>query len=313
LIAKDKLVLRLIYFVKLIAFVAFLMAFALLSITVSAQVQYYGIDVYIDTESNSLVNITITFAKPETNFQSKIIGRVKNFQARDVEGPINCTVEVSGVSSINCDLNLTEEKRSIEMSFETPDFIKALENKFFFRNDFSLDKNITNAYVSIRLAEGFAISEPKETITFPKNLTTISDGRRIILIWNLKDVKTDEKLNFEFLYERLFSPLPFLFRLRYFAVFGAAAAAVFGFIWLRYFRKPEKMILSVLDEYERKVMDIIVANKGLVNQKKVVQETNLSKAKISRVVKSLVERGLVEIERTGRANKLKLIKKKFSI
>jgi uncharacterized membrane protein len=56
-------------------------------------------------------------------------------------------------------------------------------------------------------------------------------------------------------------------------------------------------------------MDVIIASGGTVNQRKVVQETNLSKAKVSRVVKSLEERGLIEVERLGRTNKLKARKK----
>jgi len=311
LIAKDKLVLMLIYFVKLIAFMSFLMAFTLFSVTALAQVQFYGMDIFIDKEGVSSVNITITYAKPEAKFQSTVIGRIRNFQAKDIDGPINCSLDVSGISNINCNLNLTKEKRSIEMSFETNDFVKTLENKFFFSNDFGLNRNITNVHSSIRLAEGFAISDPEKTISFPESVTTISDGRRIILVWKMKDVRADERLKFEFLYEQLPGFLPFVFRLRYIAVFGAAVATVFGIIWLRYFRKPENLVLSVLDDFERKVMDIIVANNGVANQKKIVQETNLSKAKISRVVKSLVERGLLEIERTGRTNKLKLVKKKF--
>jgi uncharacterized membrane protein len=50
---------------------------------------------------------------------------------------------------------------------------------------------------------------------------------------------------------------------------------------------------------------------GEINQRKVVQETNLSKAKVSRVVKTLAERGLIEIKRSGRTNKLKMVKKKI--
>lgn len=298
---------------KLLTFISFLIAFIFFTVSALAQVQYYGIDAQINDKGTSLVNLTITFAKPEKKFESTIIGRIRNFQARDIDGPIGCNLDVSGISKIDCNLTLTEEKRTIEMSFETDDFVKSLENKFFFSNDFSLNKNISNAHILIKLAEGFAISEPSKTISFLENITTISDGRRIILAWRLSNIEIDDKLRLEFLYERLPTFLPFAFRLRYVIAFGAAVAGVLGFIWLRYFRKPEKLILSVLDEFERRVIDVIVANNGVVNQRKVVQETNLSKAKISRVVKSLVERGLIEAERTGRTNKLKLVKKKFSL
>jgi uncharacterized membrane protein len=73
------------------------------------------------------------------------------------------------------------------------------------------------------------------------------------------------------------------------------------------------LVLSVLDDFERKVLDVIVNAGGTVNQKKVVQETNLSKAKVSRVVQDLVKRGLIQAERLGRTNKLKLVKKKLGI
>jgi uncharacterized membrane protein len=82
------------------------------------------------------------------------------------------------------------------------------------------------------------------------------------------------------------------------------------FLYFRFLRKPEKIILSVLDEFERKVFDVI-KEAGEINQKKVAQLTNLSKAKVSRVVKSLAERGLIEVERLGRTNKLKIVKKKL--
>ena len=76
-------------------------------------------------------------------------------------------------------------------------------------------------------------------------------------------------------------------------------------------KKPAEVIISVLDDYEKRVINIINAAGGEVNQRKVVQETNLSKAKVSRVVKNLQNRGLITVERIGRTNKLKLAKKKF--
>jgi uncharacterized membrane protein len=118
-------------------------------------------------------------------------------------------------------------------------------------------------------------------------------------------------MKFQILYETIVIPPLFDFRIRYALLAGGAIGLISTFVYLRYFRKPEKVILSVLDEYERRIFDLIVAAGGTVNQRKIVQETNLSKAKVSRVVKSLVERGVIEVERIGRTNKLKVLKKKF--
>ena len=41
-------------------------------------------------------------------------------------------------------------------------------------------------------------------------------------------------------------------------------------------------------------------------QKVLVRETDFSKAKVSRLVKSLSERGVLEVEPMGRTNKIKL-------
>lgn len=296
--------------VKLFATVSFLFMFALLSANALAQVEYYGIDANIDSSGRSFVKLTITFAEPENSFKFDIKGRIENFNATSIAGPINCKVDVSGISSVGCSMSLTQEKRTIDIAFETNDFVKNLDQKLYFDADFSLSKNLDKAFAFVRLPEGMVLSPRQPS---PENATTGSDGRRIIVTWTLTDVKSTQPLRFEILYERLQQLPLFQLRLRHFVVFGIAAAVVASFLYLHYFRKPEKLVLSVLDEYERQVMDILVASEGVANQKKVVQETNLSKAKVSRVVKSLVNRGLVEVERMGRANKLKLVKKKFKI
>lgn len=290
---------------KLFATVSFLLATIMLTQISLAQIQYYGIDTVLNDKGVSSVKLTITFSKPVDNFKFTVFGEIRNFKADSNAGPVNCKLELGQASIISCPLNLTPEKRTLDISFETSDFVKLLENKFYFNGDFSFNENINQVFASVKLPEGMGVVDEN---VFPEDPTMISDGRSIIAIWKLDNVSKDQKLNFQIMYERTFPLLP---RLRYFAVFGVAAAVVLGLIILRYMRKPEEVVLSVLDEYERKIMNIIVESGGAVNQKKIVQETNLSKAKVSRVVRSLSERGLVEVERRGRTNIIKQVKKKF--
>jgi len=313
--AKVKLTQYAIIFVKQFSAISFLFTFLLLFTSVYAQVQYYGINTVLDEGGRSSVKLTITFERPETFFGLNILGRIENFNATSIAGPINCNVSVSGTSSVNCNLALTSEKRTIEIDFETNDFVKKLDNKFYFDADLSLNKNIDQVFASVRLPESMALAEEdvQGRLSYPENTTIISDGRHIIVIWKLDGLSSTQPVRLQVLYEQLQVPVPIQIRLRYVAIFTVAVAGILVFVYIRYFRKPEKMILSVLDEFERKVVGVLSATDGAVNQKKVVQETNLSKAKVSRVVKSLLERGLIEVERVGRTNKLKLVKKKFKV
>jgi len=279
----------------------------------SAQVQYYGVDANIDDKGKVSVQMTLTFSQIVKDFNFTIEGSVQKFSVNSTAGPQNCLLQVSGITVVNCKLNLTQDKRTVIFNFDTFDFVRDVDGKFFLDSDFSLDKNIEQVAVTVKLPEGNAIvsEDVPNRISFPEVANIISDGRRIIVNWRFTQTSAAQPLKFQILYETIILPPLFDFRIRYAIIAGGIIGLVSTFAYLRYFRKAEKVILSVLDEYERKVFDLIVAAGGTVNQKKIVQETNLSKAKISRVVKSLVDRGVIEVEHVGRTNKLKVLKKKF--
>ena len=275
-----------------------------------AQIQYYVADVAVDEKGGSTVKLTITFAIPEKTFNFNVIGKIQNFNATSNIEPLYCSADVRGISLINCNMSLTKEKRTLELRFETSDFVKVLENRFYFDANLGLNKNIEEIFVSVRLPEGMALvnENVSDRLSFPENATYFSDGRRIIVLWKLSNLQSDQPLRFQILYEQV---RPQYLQLWYLFVLGLLILTVLTFIVLRFFRRPEKLILSVLDEYERNVMNAITKSGGSITQKKVVKETNLSKAKVSRVVRSLAERGLIEVERAGRTNNLKVIKKRF--
>lgn len=296
-----------LFFVKSLIIALFICA--ILPVSVLAQVQYYGIDTTLSASGKSDVKITLTFANPISNFNFSVVGSIQNFNATSNSGPLNCQMTQGGITFVNCQLSLTAGKRTIEINYETNDFVKNLNGRNYFDTDFSIGENITKLSVSLGLPEGTALSEANvpNKLSFPDNATTVSDGRRIIVLWSMSNILSTQPLRFQVLYENV-SQSAFVSAWPY-IVGGVIIIAIAIVFVLRFSRKPEKLALSVLDEYERKVVDIISAAGGEVNQRKIVQETNLSKAKVSRVVKSLVDRGVVEIERMGRTNKVKLMKK----
>ncbi|HDH91510.1 MAG TPA: winged helix-turn-helix transcriptional regulator [Candidatus Aenigmarchaeota archaeon] len=300
---------------KLMLILAFFYSL-LISLNLSfAQIQYYGVETVLEKSGKSFTKLTITFAEPVKNFSFSVMGRVENFKAETIGEFIECKQEISGISLIYCDLNLSQEKRTIKLSFETKDFVKILDDKFIFYADFGLKKDIDSIFVSVKLPEGMALVNKNisERVLFPENSTILSDGRHIIVSWKLSDLRKDQPLIFQIIYEPL-TPTKTFFPLSHLIILGIAIASIsFLIFYFYYLRKPKELVLSVLDDFERRVLNSIIEAGGEIKQKKVVKATNLSKAKVSRVVKSLEKRGLIEVKRVGRTNLLKLVKKKFEL
>ncbi|MEM5805295.1 MAG: winged helix-turn-helix transcriptional regulator [Candidatus Aenigmatarchaeota archaeon] len=276
-----------------------------------AQIQFYSADNALSKEGKTFVKKIITFYFPEKTFEFSIFGKIENFQASSNAGPVSCEVKSEAVSIVKCFMNLTPEKRTLELSYETFDFVKKIDKKFYFNGDFSIYKNITSAYFAVRLPEGAAISSDLAISSIlPENYQTVSDGRRIIVQWNMNNISSAQSLKLQVIYEEVTSTIVGL-TLQQLLLASVLAAAGTGLFLYKRIKKPKEVILSVLDENERKVIEILSAAGGELNQKRIVQETNLSKAKVSRLIKSLSQRGLIEVQRTGRTNKIKLVKTKF--
>jgi uncharacterized membrane protein len=303
---KNKLTRNALFIVKLSSIITFSLIIFLFSTVVDAHLQYYGVDVVLDKSGESTNKLTFTFSEPVKIFNFTVLGRIDELNAESIAGAVNCSVYVSGVSTVNCDLPLTEEKRTVEIEIRTKDFTKMLDEKYFFSADYSLKENIDQFTMSLTLPEGMALSEGENKLSFQENSTKVSDGRHIIVIWKMTNI-TDQPLVFQALYEPVFNPPSLII---YF-IAGLVFLAVVIFFIIRKIRKPQDVILSVLDDFEKSVVTIITQSGGEINQRKIVQQTNLSKAKISRVVKALEERGIVTIERMGRTNKVRLVKKKI--
>ena len=68
-------------------------------------------------------------------------------------------------------------------------------------------------------------------------------------------------------------------------------------------------VLPILTVDERKVINCLLIGNGEKMQRKIVYETNFSKAKVSRLISDLKHRGIIDIEEMGRTNRVFLKKK----
>jgi len=277
------------------------------------EINFYTIYTRIDDVGRSYVNLTFTFRYPEKQLRLRIPGRVENFEASSNAGPVNCVAEVSGITDVSCEMNLTWSARELRLSYETPDFVKDLDDKIYFSGVFTPNAKVSTVSATVKLPKnhfltGEDISD--SILTYVNNASAHILGDTIVITWTLSDITEKENIKFEVLYEQVKEPVWFKFRMRHFVLFGSVFAVVVGFVVVRYLRKSQQLVLSVLDEHERKIINII-SEEGEIKQKKIVDLTNLSKAKVSRVVKSLASRGLIEVERRGRTNRIRLSKKKL--
>lgn len=295
---------------QIVSIISVIVSFSSLVSIANATVQFYGAETDLDSSGNAKVKLTITFEQATKQFQLAIFGRISNFQAETNAGPTDCEVTASAASIIDCKLNLTKDKRTLEIWFESKDFVRSVDGKSLFSLDLSLNDNITQAFASVKLPEGYALTNTSLISTvLPSSASIISDGRRIIVNWNLANITAEQPFKFQVLHE----PVGISFPTTYVSagVISAIVILALLFYFFKRIKKPEEVILSVLDDFERKVIEVITNAGGEIHQRKVVQETNLSKAKVSRVIKRLQERGLLEVVRLGRTNKLKIVKEKF--
>ena len=66
--------------------------------------------------------------------------------------------------------------------------------------------------------------------------------------------------------------------------------------------EDKKKKLEHLDDEERKVMNVILNNDGSVFQSQIVNETKLSKVKVTRILDRLEGKKLIERKRRGMSN-----------
>ena len=80
-------------------------------------------------------------------------------------------------------------------------------------------------------------------------------------------------------------------------------------VWIRKTRDDISETYEDLSQDEIEVIEILLENDGQLLQKDVVNESSYSKAKISGLVSSLVDKEIITKQKEGRSNELKISKK----
>lgn len=160
-------------------------------------------------------------------------------------------------------------------------------NQFF--TEFSFEQPLDVA-AQVKLPAGFGLYEDSYR---PAGASTISDGRRIILAWNLSDARSVFfSVKFTQLQE---SSLPIAVSSLF------AGVAIFLFLYFR--QKTKEEFIKGFREDEKRVVEYL-QERGQALQSDLQKEFHFSRAKATRIVMHLEQKGLLRKQRYGRTNRL---------
>lgn len=257
-------------------------------------------------EDSSLWTVVLRYKENITKSDYFVLGRVADVDVIADELPIRCQVTERVGTSIVCD-NVNARKMTYKFRLlQPPEEFRRLS---VFRYRQSMTQITDRFSMIIKLPLGAALAELGDLDGTslkrfePGEGHEGSDGRRIFVEWVYNDPPLGQTHDFSLVYESVFpNELPIVPMIGLLLMAGAVA------IILHLRRSEMREILPVLTEGERKVVEILLREKKEVDQRAVVRELDYSKSKVSRVIKDLMERGLIEKVPKGRTNLLKLKK-----
>jgi len=267
---------------------------------VLARIDYFGIDAQI--LDDRFANIKFTIHKV-SEFSFRFYGNIRNISS-------NANCEVEG-ELISCK---SENATAINIQIVS-DVVAKAGNTYNFNIQLELKDDVSRVTSLVTLPIGMIIKDENEI--FPSGYRTLSNGRNILVYWELENVSSTQPLGFRVKYQSI-QPSPEIFNKFYLLILLLLIALFFVALYALKKRKvivkkivrvrPEKIVMEVLDEYEKKVYEII-KEAGKIKQNEIVAKTGFSKARVSRVLKSLAEKKLVKVEKRGRTNIVEVLKK----
>lgn len=290
-----------------------LVVFFLTLVSMHAQaleIGYYGIESQINDEGTVENTVTFQFSEPVANFDYAFSQDVYDLSAEADFNWVNCELyPLEGKNMVSCEfMGMTETKKTLTLHFKSRRMVKPIDDKYRYSSDYEIPVDLERFFVSVKLPQNGILSEeiPSESF-FPSGGDIYTDGRNIIIYWEKYDLNRGDNIEFSILYT-----VPLAVGMFYNIVIAAmvvvVAAVIISIIF--YTRKGSgavDAVKAVLSRDEKVVVDILNRYKGRIGQKVIVRESDFSKAKVSRLVKSLAERGILETEPiSGRENRVML-------
>jgi hypothetical protein len=267
----------------------YLLILFLLPAVLALDIQVYSIIFDIKPDMRVREEIKIVFSQPieERNLTYTITGDVENVKANNTIEEVTAIREGEKII-----LLIPNGSRQVYLSFETSGLVKPYKDGEEFLTYLYLPASKANR-IAVLLPKGYALYKDG---VIPKG-ELITDGERIGIVWQNK---RDTALIIRF-YQPQKNKLDLAI-----AIASFTAALI---VYLKY-RKDESYLLGFSADEARVIEE--VKKRKVCYQNKLEKDLGFSRAKMTRIVKKLEEKGLIEKERIGRTNKIRWKQKTVS-
>lgn len=281
------------------------------SLAAAQQVDFYKREIMLGTDTAEISD-TIIFDDMPQQIKLPLLFSADNFRTSTTFTGYSCDLTEEDYGSlITCDLPKGKTGR-LTLLFETSELISDIESYHHFRNTLNMPADAEKLTYTVNLKSGLVLMPENNSQPFgrytPSDGKKGSDGRRIFVYWVRDNLTGGDSFSASVTYERpekeTSNPLQ-----AYIFSAGAVLIIILVFIVLKQGSgggEEESEIPKALKPDESEVMEIIEGSGGEIKQRRIVESTDFSKAKVSRLIKDLEERGLVEKEKVGRTNRISL-------
>ncbi len=269
------------------------LALFLFPVAHALQIQDYSIvfDIQSDTSVREYINITFEGPLNQSTLNYIIVGDFLDLRIKSGEENIDYVLEKSG-NEHNVRFVVPKGTQILQINFIAKDLVFAKENIYSLFASLQPPSS-HNVNVIAFLPKGFAVYRD---VVYPVGYEILTDGERIYLKWNFSNPE-DIMISFKFYNTHSDYSLAIMI------VMGLAIIVLAVYLVTHYRKKVESEFLKGFSEDERKVLSILSERKVCM-QNKIERELGFSRAKMTRVVKKLEGKDLLEKERIGRTNRL---------
>lgn|GEM_PF-637176 len=300
-------------FMLTLAISVFVFAALLAPVAKATELEYYGVETTINEEATVSNLVNIRFAQADTTFDYGVGYKISNLNATASFGSPECSIfENVNTSRIACTLKgMTVKNNLLTLTFDTKSGVTAgAHNMYNFSSDYGVDVPVKEAFILVKIPKNSVLSEEAANQSYaPSDGKILSDGKHIMVYWQRENLTAGEDLKFSVSYSipsagGFYSNM-FIITVAGIVIISMISVAVYVRRGSIYSKSTTEVIASVLNTDEKKVVDILARHGGKSGQKIIVRESDFSKAKVSRLVKNLKERGVVDIEPiSGRENRI---------
>lgn len=266
------------------------------NVTVDLENKQVEVDTYVKELTSSAFTYITSY--PVENVEAKVNGK-----------PLECETSYLQVGTeITCDTNLRTDF-NVHMEFKEEGLTSVRNNAEIFSYTQSIYRPTDKYNLRVLLPSGAGLIDQNNASTpvvSPSNYEVGSNGQQIFVEWNTTP-QIGETLRFSLMYEAFSSTNNYLKIAG--SIVGILGIGSIGYlIWRRKTRDNINEIYEDLSDDEIDIIELLVENEGKMLQKDVVNSSQYSKAKISGLVSSLVDKEVITKQKEGRSNKLTISK-----